>query len=228
MSGVAVVGVHRGGTSALAKVVHGLGAYMGDNLLPPSKHNPEGYYEEKKIVDFHDKVIGGNWRLPSMNQADKYLAEYKVLLGPFVWKDLWAIKDPRLCYCLPLLIKAAPDMKTITIYRDPFNSAKSLAKRNKIPFEIAFMITIRYLAKMIENTVNLENVMSIRYIDLISKTNEVVDSVASFLGVTPKQEAYSAVKPSLAHWELEDNLSLASAYLEDQFKNIFRGMAESG
>ena len=136
MNGTAIVGMHRGGTSAVARVVHSLGAFMGSDFLLPSVYNPTGYYEDASLVDFHTRVMGGNWIIPSMRKAFSFRESYIIELEDFLEKDVWAIKDPRLCFCLPLLRSIVPTVKVIAVFRDPFNAAKSLAARNGMPAAI--------------------------------------------------------------------------------------------
>ena len=50
MSGpIVITGMHRSGTSLLASLLRILGAPFGERLLPPSRANQPGYFED---VDF--------------------------------------------------------------------------------------------------------------------------------------------------------------------------------
>lgn len=218
MTGVAIIGLHRGGTSAVAGILHGLGAYMGSHLLPPSKHNPKGYYEDERIVRIHTEFIGGEWVTPDVlyNRATyRDFQEYKKLIAEFKEHDLWAIKDPRLCHCLPLLHNYVPDIKVILVFRDPWYAASSLVKRNEMSFSGALSVSLDCLEGMIGNTKAIPK-MRVRYTDVITSPQKAVETIASYLGVEVTQEAIDAIDPSLAHWERLDS------------ENILRGMAESG
>lgn len=204
MNGTAIVGMHRSGTSAVARVVHNLGAFMGNDFLPPSEYNPTGYYEDATLVDFHTRVMGGNWIIPSMRKAFSFREPYRVVLQEFLEKEVWAIKDPRLCFCLPLLRSIVPAVRVIAVFRDPFNAAKSLAARNGMPFEVARDLSLAYMKQMLINIESVPNVLHVRYMDLIKYPISTVDSIAKFIEVRPVPDAYSAIKPSLAHWEVED------------------------
>ena len=117
--------------------------------------------------------------------------------------NTWAIKDPRLCYCVPLLLRVAPDTKLITVYRDPVNAAKSLSKRENMPFDLAFAISTAYLSRMIENTIG-EETLVLRYIDAITHPAWAAETVADFIGIEVTDAAKVAVHSSLAHWERDD------------------------
>ena len=210
-NGVAILGMHRGGTSAVARIVHGLGAFMGDNLLPPSQFNQRGYFEDSTLVAFHTGMIGGNWASPVMYRSFQYIAKYGKLLEPFMEHDLWAIKDPRLCFCLPVLQRVVPDIKVITVYRDPVNAARSLAEREGMDMKLAFPIALMYLNKMIENTLGKDNVMSVRYLEAVLDGERTAREIAQFLGVHVTRAAIEAAELSLAHWEIEDCTRIQNA-----------------
>lgn len=204
MTGVAIVGVHRGGTSAIAKVVHSLGAFMGDDLYPPSQFNPQGYYEDKEIVAAHNTLMNNDWTNPSVNyySKDEY-KEYIGVLEKFTAHDFWAIKDPRLCLCLPFLMQILPETKVIAVYRDPWYAASSLSQREGFSLSVGLDITLRYLSKMIVNTDSVDK-LRIRYTDAIVSTDAAVNKIAEFLGVDTTPEAFTAIDKSLAHWEWLD------------------------
>src|SRR5687768_18097338 len=66
---VAVVGMHRSGTSMVAKLLQQAGLNLGDetNLMPPAEENPEGFYEHLEFVRLNDEVLnaaGAGWDCP--------------------------------------------------------------------------------------------------------------------------------------------------------------------
>ena len=54
---VLVLGMHRSGTSALARAVQMLGVYLGNNFLSPRPDNPTGYWEDKHICDLNERLL---------------------------------------------------------------------------------------------------------------------------------------------------------------------------
>jgi hypothetical protein len=64
--GVAVLGMHRSGTSAAARVVNLLGVPLlaSDDLLPADGVNPRGYWESERLLRANDELLeaaGGSW-----------------------------------------------------------------------------------------------------------------------------------------------------------------------
>src|ERR1035441_4241772 len=53
---VLVLGMHRSGTSALARVLNLLGVELGSDLLPPAADNEMGFWEHREVQFIHDRV----------------------------------------------------------------------------------------------------------------------------------------------------------------------------
>jgi GT2 family glycosyltransferase len=102
-----VAGMHRSGTSALARVLSLRGAALPQNVLPPNYGNPTGYWEPEAIVAFNDRVLeyfGVVWdnpfaagRLPA---ADAFPVHFQdeaeeLLAREYADADLFVLKDPR-------------------------------------------------------------------------------------------------------------------------------------
>src|SRR5919205_4399396 len=63
---IAIAGMHRSGTSMVARVLSECGVYLGepDELLPPGLGNDAGHFEHKEFVQLNDEVLatlGGAW-----------------------------------------------------------------------------------------------------------------------------------------------------------------------
>src|ERR671910_2640298 len=72
---VAVVGMHRSGTSMVAKLLQQAGLNLGDeaDLMPPAAENPEGFYEHLEFVRLNDEVLnvaGAGWDCPPTAGVD--------------------------------------------------------------------------------------------------------------------------------------------------------------
>lgn len=210
-SGIIIVGPHRSGTSTIGGIFHRAGYFMGDNLLPPSEYNPMGYYEDADIVDIHNRLLGDQWYSPQLITTNTRLTyEYRILLKRFVDADKWAIKDPRICYTLPLLMQFVPkNTKVIMVFRDPWYSAHSLVKRDGLSFSLALNISLSYVSEMIKNTENAD-LFRIRYRDVITDPISATLRLLKFAGANKGMSAETfdyivgAINPSLAHYEKKD------------------------
>ena len=68
-SPVLVTGMHRGGTSAISKVLEGLGLDAGsqEGLIGATDSNRHGHYEVREIVDLNEEILEnleGSWLSP--------------------------------------------------------------------------------------------------------------------------------------------------------------------
>ena len=52
-----VLGMHRAGTSALARVLALRGASLPENLLPANQGNVDGYWEPQGVVELNERIF---------------------------------------------------------------------------------------------------------------------------------------------------------------------------
>lgn len=140
---VLIVGMHRSGTSALSGVLNKLGVAVPEALHPADEHNPRGYFEPERIIDFHEKLLaqlgspsndplplGYDWlRSPVGQAAAEELAE--ILDDEFAGRPMCLFKDPRICRLLPVwsaaVVRSGRAAAAILPYRDPLEVARSLS-----------------------------------------------------------------------------------------------------
>ena len=87
---VLVFGMHRAGTSALARVLSLRGAELPGRVLPANTGNPTGYWEPESVVQFNDRLLeyfGVEWNDPfataQISSADAIPAMFAVRLISF-------------------------------------------------------------------------------------------------------------------------------------------------
>src|SRR5215813_13113765 len=66
---VCIAGMHRSGTSMVARLLNLAGVYLGreDELIPANQGNPEGHWEHARLVEINDAILselGGGWDCP--------------------------------------------------------------------------------------------------------------------------------------------------------------------
>ena len=142
-----VLGMHRAGTSALARVLALHGADLPRTLMAPGEDNPAGFWESRQISDLTEAVLrsaGVRWdalgAFPmdwfQSDAADAFQAEMtRTLKEEFGDSRLFVLKDPRLCRLTPLLAGALRDFGAEPFYilpvRNPLEVASSLYLRNQ-------------------------------------------------------------------------------------------------
>src|SRR5262245_44014369 len=157
---VLVLGMHRSGTSALARLVNFLGAALPRHLMPANEANPRGYWESKPLVGLHDELLeasdsawddwralGSRWK--ESDAANRFSARIRLMIDEeYGNAPLFVMKDPSVCRTLPywmsILEKSGFRTAPLIIVRNPLEVAESLRERDGISFEKAMLLWLRH------------------------------------------------------------------------------------
>jgi hypothetical protein len=149
---VAIVGMHRSGTSMVAKVLQQAGLHLGTeaDLMPPAAENPEGFFEHLGFVRLNDDVLnaaGSGWDCPPRADIDwgsgafePFREQARRLASPLQTAPAWGWKDPRTSLTLPFWRSALGPLRTVVVIRNPLEVVISLHRRNG--FSIALGLTL--------------------------------------------------------------------------------------
>lgn len=165
---IAVLGMHRSGTSALTRALVAVGANAGDNLLPAGLDNPKGFWEDKDFVLMNERILAkldatydslkllpiGFENAPALNEL---LLEATLLLRSKVEHcQLLALKDPRTCRLLPFWQRVFEHLQLRVDYliavRNPLSVAQSLHKRNALPDRKSHWLWLQHYATAVSAT----------------------------------------------------------------------------
>lgn len=132
-----IAGFHRSGTSATAQLLHRAGLFLGYELLEALPSNPYGHFEDREVVDLHQKILTDNgltWLvnkplLPVVNQHH-WRRMKQMIERRNVEHHIWGFKDPRVCMFMMLWKYLLPDMKVLLVYRHFTESTHSLGQRH--------------------------------------------------------------------------------------------------
>jgi hypothetical protein len=156
-----IIGMHRSGTSALARVVNLLGATPPATIMEPGPDNERGFWESTPLVQFHERLLGDlgsdwtDWRAidPKWQTSDASQA-FRTTLSELIESEFgesstFVSKDPRMCLLLPLWLNTLSSMKiepvAVLSLRSPSEVAKSLRKRDGFPLERAVVLWLRHM-----------------------------------------------------------------------------------
>ena len=158
---IVVLGMHRSGTSILARALQAHGCALSSQLLGANPSNPSGHWESSAAIAINDKLLadlGRSWddlrELPPAwlqgLEAQEAKARIKILLeGDFRNEALWAIKEPRMCRLAPLWIEAITelgfDVKVVMAVRHPREVALSLLRRDSMPMAHGLMLWTQHM-----------------------------------------------------------------------------------
>jgi hypothetical protein len=212
--GIIVLGGHRCGTSLVAGVLHHLGIPAGldespQSLLQGRPDNPTGHFEDRHALVLHRRMLRHDrWRDPQPERfvlSEEVRGAYRRHLSRRAARArLWCLKDPRLCFLLPVLATTLDELQVpfsvVTVVRRLGGTAASLIRRNRMGRAEAMRIACRYegarragVAWLAERGVPL---LAVRYGSLRRTPAAEVARLACFTGVVNTPEAVAFVQPA--------------------------------
>lgn len=210
---VAIVGMHRSGTSMVAKLLHLAGLHLGADadLMPPAAENPEGFYEHLGFVRLNDEVLnaaGAGWDCPpppdidwSSGRFEKFRERARDLAQPLQPAPAWGWKDPRTSLTLPFWRSAFGPLRVLVVVRNPLEVVTSLHRRNG--FSIALGLTLwQTYAERILADAPPEARLTTHYDAYFLDPAREIDRILAWLGMAVAAEdpaLHDASVPSLRH-----------------------------
>lgn len=155
-----VAGMHRSGTSAIARVISLLGAELPRNLMQPGFDNPKGFWESANVAALNDEIlksIGSSWddllahlirrgNVSISGSFERRIAE--VLSAEFSLERSLVLKEPRIALLLDLWTEALSKQRfapcIVIPIRDPLEVAASLGARNQFTVGRSLLLWLAY------------------------------------------------------------------------------------
>ncbi len=233
---IAILGMHRSGTSAITRALNILGVYLGEDgdMSRPMPDNPRGFWEHECIKDINERIFSKfkrtwdstlplppGWHLsddarPFRKEASRLVKE------KFSGKKIWAWKDPRASLTFDLWKDVLKEMgiglAVLFALRNPLDVARSLEKRNGFPHDKSFGIWFNYNLAALLTSTDLTRVF-ISYDRFLEDWEGEMKRCAKGFGIKwpeddgeLKNEMKSFIRPGLRHSQsaMED-LEAASA-----------------
>jgi hypothetical protein len=211
---VCLTGMHRSGTSLLARVVNLLGLGLGDEaaLMGPGPDNPVGYWENRAVKELDDEVLaalGGSWDQPPLLspgwETDAVLDPYRERALEILGRDYadgsapLGCKEPRMSLLHPFWRTVVPITSTVVAVRHPVEVVGSLARRNGMDPGQGAALWLRYL--FAATTVPA---LVVRLDDLTDRPEPTAARLAEHLGLpAPTAEVLDRIRahhdPALLH-----------------------------
>src|SRR5918998_2971605 len=210
---VAIVGMHRSGTSMVAKLLQRAGLNLGEeaDLMPPAEENPGGFYEHLEFVKLNDEVLniaGAGWDCPpaaGFNWDDAALNSFRArarhLAIPLEERLPWGWKDPRTSLTLPFWRSAFGPLRTVVVVRNPLEVVTSLHRRNGFSTALALTLWQIYAERALEDSSPDERLVT-HYDSYFLEPEREITRVLDFLGLNRDQDLPSlktAAIPALRH-----------------------------
>lgn len=163
---VFIAGMHRSGTSMVTGLLQMCGLYLGDNLNPPRKDNPKGFFEDfgflalnREIFALNSDGKGGGHRPPKEITVlpDDLIRRMKEFIEEWPKDEVVGWKDPRACITLPIWRRLIyPEEIRVVVTSRPFiEIARSLNNRHGMKMRVGMNLSqfyMRALHKNLEDT----------------------------------------------------------------------------
>ena len=209
---VVVLGMHRSGTSAIARGLSVLGVELGNDLHPPGDDNPKGFWEDKNCLRINESLLqhlGSAYDklglspevLESLNHASVIrslkLEAVEVLRAKFSQSDQCGFKDPRVSRLLPfwknVFEEAGCAPGFVIAVRNPISVARSLGKRNGIEPEKSYFLWLEHVVSAVIESIGSRRVV-VDYDVFMDNPKEELRRIADMLNLNPPMKNSAALK----------------------------------
>lgn len=244
-----VLGMHRSGTSALARVLNLMGVYFGPEGISTgaNEENPKGFWERRDVRALNDSTlhaVGCDWdrvsafdagSLPG-SVAEEFRTRGSKLILEMDAHRPWFIKEPRLCLLLPLWLQLLEAPVCIHIHRHPVEVAASLLTRNEMPMPVGLALWEKYVSSALAASAGLPAVNVSHHKLMTDPMPEVerlfvalVESGVPGLRMPSNRELGAFIDPKLyrersSHKELRE---FAQASQVEMFKTVEAGLSQA-
>jgi hypothetical protein len=194
---IAIVGMHRSGTSMLARLLSLCGVYLGtpEELAFKDAHNPEGYWENPRFVAINERLLltsGAEWDFPApLRVAPEQVEQERVravaLVEELGGQRVWGWKDPRTSLTLPFWRELLPHLRAVVCVRHPIEVAWSLRQRNASSSTFGSNLWLEYNRRILEAIPRSERVVT-HYDAYFSDPAAALRRVLSGIGLSVTEE----------------------------------------
>ena len=204
---IIVLGMHRSGTSAIARLLNLMGAYFGGEKISTgaSAENEKGFWERLDVRALNDSMLHNancDWdRITELDLdaipedfVNAYHRSARDIVLNLDAHRPWFIKEPRLSILLPLWRPALELPFCVHVFRHPLEVAHSLKARNGIPIKVGLALWEAYNTKAIESSSDLPRFF-VSYSALLSSPEAVVNQLRETMS---SARGYEFRSPSIA------------------------------
>jgi hypothetical protein len=203
---IAVLGMHRSGTSALVGSLQQRGLFLGRHS-ERNAYNPRGNRENLDVVLLNEDILehsGGSWDAPpaAVEWEPVHVERARGILSEYAEHPLWGFKDPRTLLTLDGWLRLVPDLEFVGVFRHPARVARSLAGRPALQVEDPVEVWRVYNARLLE--LHRRRAFPVVCFDDDSDVlARNLDRVAELLGLAPPTEAEPFFSDDLRRMEAE-------------------------
>ena len=190
---VFVLGMHRSGTSVLARILNLMGFFFGSENVSTGRNaeNEKGFWERRDVRTLNDTVLftaGCDWdrvseldldAIPASSKAAHRSAAADIVMNMDAHRP-WFMKEPRFCVLLPVWRDVLEIPVYIHIQRNPLEVAHSLKARSGIPIRAGLALWETYNVRALEASAGLPRLF-VSFEDLMQDPVSTVESLHAAL-----------------------------------------------
>ncbi len=207
---VVVLGSGRSGTSLLMQVLRGLGMAVSEQMIEARRDNPEGFYEDTRIVRIHVELLKSlqawpyfplppDWETAPAT-ADAYRELQVVLRERLAGHGaIWGFKDPRTAAFLPIWqgLFAAENVAPayVLALREPGSIIESFQRAYDTPPETAERVWLQRTCDALHYTA--ASCCIVHYEDWFTRTEALAAELARHTGLDAATGLQNIIKPGL-------------------------------
>ncbi|HRY14454.1 MAG TPA: glycosyltransferase [Candidatus Competibacteraceae bacterium] len=222
-----VLGMHRSGTSAVARLLNLMGAYFApaELTMPANENNEKGYWERWDAFGLHEDMLrdlGLAWdrlsRFDARRLADpafiaKFQPQAEKILLDLDARRPWLLKDPRLNLLLPFWSPLLEAPVVLYVHRNAIQVAQSLHRREDFPLPLSLALWEQYSVLGLAHSQAMPRLL-ISYHELMAHPVETAhrlytqlqDFQVQGLRLPSEREIEAFIAPHLYHQQGDDSL----------------------
>ena len=189
-----IAGMHRSGTSMVARLLQACGLFLGrEEELGFDSNNGEPHFENVRLVMLNDEILsrlGGSWNNPPNLPAGwedtpefgALRSQAKKLIKRLRIQHYWGWKDPRNSLTLPFWRKIVPDLRLVICLRNPLEVSHSLRVRGDLIGIPSFQLWLTYYHELL-STVPAQQRVVTHYQSYFQDPNAELQRVAKAIGM---------------------------------------------
>ena len=232
-----IAGMHRSGTSMVARLLQACGLFLGrEEELGFDSNNGEPHYENVRFVKLNDEVLrrlGGSWTSPpefpagweTMPEIAALTVQAKKLIKRLSVQSHWGWKDPRNSLTLPFWRRTIPELKLIICLRNPLEVAHSLRKRGDLIGMPFFSLWLTYYRELLSSLPPEKRIIT-HYESYFYDPGAELQRVANRIGMEVPADVISRacahISGDLRHHRMKTSESNVPDEVFDMYLNLCR------
>jgi GT2 family glycosyltransferase/glycosyltransferase involved in cell wall biosynthesis len=246
---VVVLGMHRSGTSAIARGLKVLGVDLGNHFLSPDKDiNETGYWED---IDFNQlnidllHALDTDWHhlapipgdfVERLRERGFMLRAVELLREKVGELPVFGFKDPRTALLLPFWKEVFAHCKFEVSYllaiRNPISVIRSLEQRDRFDLEKSALLWLTHTVSMMEGTTGIRSRVLVDYDSLLRAPEDELHRVAEALNLSvnaSELQIYKTefLKQSLRHTIYDTNDLALSSFTNSLIHDLYAKLLDA-